>query len=62
MSDSNTWMKVRKIEVFDKATKVNLLSLMGNKEELEKYSEKKNSGDYCLYCWQEITCPNVKLE
>jgi hypothetical protein len=19
----------------------------------------QESGDYCLYCWQEITCPNV---
>ena len=42
MSDSNTWMKVRKIEVFDKTTKVNLVGLKGNNEELEKYSENKN--------------------
>jgi hypothetical protein len=19
----------------------------------------QESGNYCLYCWQEITCPNV---
>jgi hypothetical protein len=48
MSDSNTWMKVRKIEVFDKTTKVNLVGLKGNNEELEKYSENKNSGYYLL--------------
>jgi hypothetical protein len=46
MSDNNTWMKVKKIEVFVKATKVNLVSFKGNKEELEKYSENKNSKDY----------------
>jgi hypothetical protein len=48
MSDSNTWMKVRKIEVFDKTTKVNLVGLKVNNEELEKYSENKNSGYYLL--------------
>jgi hypothetical protein len=42
MSDNNTWMKVKKIEVFDKATKVNLVGYKGNKEELEKYSEYNN--------------------
>jgi hypothetical protein len=46
MSDSNTWMKVRKIDVFDKASKVHLAGFKGNKEELEKYSENKNSKDY----------------
>ena len=46
MSDSNTWMKVRKIDVFDKASKVHLVGFKGNKEELEKYSENKNSRDY----------------
>ena len=46
MSDSNTWMKVRKIDVFDKASKVHLVGFKGNKEELEKYSENKNSKDY----------------
>ena len=46
MSDNNTWMKVKKIEVFEKATKVNLVGYKGNKEELEKYSENKNSKDY----------------
>jgi predicted house-cleaning noncanonical NTP pyrophosphatase (MazG superfamily) len=46
MSDNNTWMKVKKIEVFDKATKVNLVGFKGNKEELEEYSENKNSKDY----------------
>ena len=46
LSDNNTWMKVKKIEVFDKATKVNLVGFKGNKEELEEYSENKNSKDY----------------
>ena len=46
MSDSNTWMKVKKIEVFDKASKVHLIGFKGNKEELEKYSENMNSRDY----------------
>jgi hypothetical protein len=46
MSDSNTWMKVRKIDVFDKASKVHLVGFKGNREELEKYSENKNSRDY----------------
>ena len=43
MSDSNTWVKVRKIDVFDKTSKVHLIGFKGNKEELEKYSENKNS-------------------
>jgi hypothetical protein len=46
MSDSNIWMKVRKIEVFDKTTKVNLVGFKSNEGELEKYSENKNSRDY----------------
>ena len=46
MSVSNTCMKVRKIDVFDKASKVHLVCFKGNKEELEKYSENKNSRDY----------------
>jgi hypothetical protein len=46
MSDSNTWMKVRKIDVFDKASKVHLVGFKGNKEELEKYLENKDSQDY----------------
>jgi hypothetical protein len=46
MSGSNTSMKVRKINVFDKASKVHLVGFKGNKEELEKYSENKNSKDY----------------
>ena len=40
MSDNNTWMKVKKIEVFEKATKVNLVGYKGNKEELEKLLRK----------------------
>ena len=39
MSDSNTWMKVRKIDVFDKASKVHLIGFKGNKGELEKYQK-----------------------
>jgi hypothetical protein len=46
MADNNTWMKVRKIDVFDKASKVHLVGFKGNREELEKYSENKNSRDY----------------
>jgi hypothetical protein len=46
ISDSNTWMKVRKIEVFDKASKVHLVGFKGNKEELEKYLENNDSRDY----------------
>jgi hypothetical protein len=46
MSDSNTWMKVRKIDVFDKASKVHLAGFEGDKEELEKYLENKDSKDY----------------
>ena len=46
MSDSNTWMRVRKIDVFDKASKVHLISFKGDKEELEKYLGKKDSKDY----------------
>ncbi len=46
MSDSNTWMRVRKIDVFDKASKVHLVGFKGNKEELEKYLENKDSKDY----------------
>ena len=45
MSDSNTWMRVRKIDVFDKASKVHLVGFKGNKEELEKYLGKKDSKD-----------------
>ena len=43
MSDSNTWVKVRKIDVFDKTSKVHLIDFKGNKEELEKVPENKNS-------------------
>ena len=43
---SNTWMKVRKIDVFDKSSKVHLVGFKGNKEELEKYLENKDSKDY----------------
>jgi hypothetical protein len=43
MSDSNTWMK---IDVFDKASKVHQVGFKGNKEELEKYLENKDSKDY----------------
>jgi hypothetical protein len=46
MSDSNTWMRVRKIDVFDKASKVHLAGFKGDKEELEKYLGKKDSKDY----------------
>jgi hypothetical protein len=46
MSDSNTWMRVRKIDVFDKASKVHLAGFEGDKEELEKYLENKDSKDY----------------
>jgi hypothetical protein len=46
ISDSNTWMKVRKIDVFDKASKVHLVGFKGNKEELEKYLENNDSRDY----------------
>ena len=46
MSDSNTWMRVRKIDVFDKASKVHLVGFKGNKEEFEKYLENKDSKDY----------------
>ena len=46
MSDSNTWMRVRKIDVFDKASKVNLAGFEGDKEELEKVLENKDSKDY----------------
>jgi hypothetical protein len=41
MSDSNTWMRVRKI-----ASKVHLAGFEGDKEELEKYLENKDSKDY----------------
>ena len=43
MSDSNTWMRVRKIDVFDKASKVHLVGFRDSKEELEKYLGKKDS-------------------
>jgi hypothetical protein len=46
MSDSNTWMRVRKIDVFDKASKVHLAGFEDDKEELEKYLENKDSKDY----------------
>src|SRR5215210_9416407 len=46
MSDSNTRMRVRKIDVFDKASKVHLVGFKGNKDELEKYLENKDSKDY----------------
>ena len=46
MADNNTWMKVRKIDIFDKVSKVHLVGFKGNKEELDKYSENKNSKDY----------------
>ena len=46
MSDSNTWMRVRKIDVFDKASKVHLVGFKGDKEQLEKYLGKKDSKDY----------------
>ena len=46
MSDSNTWMRVRKIDVFGKASKVHLAGFEGDKEELEKYLENKDSKDY----------------
>jgi hypothetical protein len=46
MSDSNTWMRVRKIDVFDKASKVHLAGFEGDKEELENYLENKDSKDY----------------
>lgn len=36
----------QEIDVFDKASKVHLAGFKGNKEELEKYSEDKNSKDY----------------
>ena len=39
-------MRVRKIDVFDKASKVHLVGFKGNKEELEKYLENKDSKDY----------------
>ena len=46
MSDSNTWMRFRKIDVFDKASKVHRAGFEGDKEELEKYLENKDSKDY----------------
>jgi hypothetical protein len=46
MSNSSTGMRVRKIDVFDKASKVHLVGFKGHKEELEKYSENKDSKDY----------------
>jgi hypothetical protein len=39
-------MRVRKMDVFDKASKVHLVGFKGNKEELEKYLENKDSKDY----------------
>jgi hypothetical protein len=46
MSDSNTWKKVRKRDVFDKASKVHLVGFKGDKDELVKYLENKDSKDY----------------
>jgi hypothetical protein len=46
MSNTSTGMRVRKIDVFDKASKVHLVGFKGNKEELEKYLENKDSRDY----------------
>ena len=46
MSDSDTWMRIRKIDVFDKASKVHLAGFKGDKEELEKYLVNKDSKDY----------------
>ena len=46
MSNTNTWMRVRKIDVFDKASKVHLVGFRDSKEELEKYLENKDSKDY----------------
>jgi hypothetical protein len=39
-------MRVRKIDVFDKASKVHLAGFKGNKAELEKYLGKKGSKNY----------------
>jgi hypothetical protein len=36
MSNTNTWMRVRKIDVFDKASKVHLAGFKGDKEESMK--------------------------
>jgi hypothetical protein len=46
MSNTSTGMRVRKIDVFDKASKVHLAGFEGDKEELEKYLENKDSKDY----------------
>jgi hypothetical protein len=46
MSNTSTWMRVRKIDVFDRASKVHLAGFKGNEEELEKYLGKKDSKDY----------------
>jgi hypothetical protein len=34
------------MDVFDKASKVHIVSFKGNKKELEKYLENKDSNDY----------------
>jgi hypothetical protein len=46
MSNTSTGMRVRKIDVFDKASKVHLAGFEGDKEQLEKYLGKKDSKDY----------------
>jgi hypothetical protein len=46
MSNTSTGMRVRKIDVFDKASKVHLVGFKGDKEQLEKYLGKKDSKDY----------------
>ena len=46
MSNNSTGMRIRKIDVFDKASKVHLAGFRGNKEELEKYSENNDSKGY----------------
>jgi hypothetical protein len=54
MSDSNTWMKVRKIEVFYKTTKVNLVGLI-----MKSWKSTQKIRIAGITCWQEITCLSV---